>query len=244
MDSSQVKTIRVLNNGHVRLVKWTGDDLDIVRAARVSYDAVWRAGKDDKSDEKLIRYLTTHRHTSPFEHVVLTFDIQAPIFVLRQWHRHRTWSYSEVSARYSELDLGFFEPAIEAIGGQSTNNKQGRDTNDLQFNPVAVQSLIRDHNNVCYSRYRALLEQGVARELARLVLPVTAYSQMFATVDLHNFFHFVGLRSHSHAQAEIRAYSNAMLQLVSKYVAPVAAREFINANWLEGDEPVLEFIEG
>jgi thymidylate synthase (FAD) len=215
-----------------------GDDLSIARAARVSYNGVWRTGKDEASDAKLIRSLMRRGHTSPFEHVTLKFDVRAPIFVLRQWHRHRTWSYNEVSARYTELDMGFYEPAIADIGAQSLADKQGRDTALMAFSPVAVKSRIRDHNIKSLALYRDLLEQGVARELARIVLPVSAYSQMFATVNLHNLFAFIRLRSDKHAQYEIRVYSNAMLQLAT-VVAPIAVQEFILMNWPEGDGPEL-----
>jgi len=233
--------VKVLNAGFVRLVDWMGSDVDIVRAARVSYQAAWRAGKDEGSDAKLIRSLIKRGHTSPFEHVVLKFDVRAPIFVFRQWHRHRVWSYSEASARYSELDMGFYEPERENIGAQSMTEKQGRVTENwapenATMNATAVQSIIRDHNSVAQRTYRQLLEMGVARELARVVLPVSAYSQMFGTVSLHNLFNFIRLRSDSHAQYEIRVYSDAMLKL-AKHVAPIAVQEFINKNWPEGDNP-------
>lgn len=244
MDESQIETekepwpppeIRVLNAGSVRLVEAMGDDLSIVRAARVSYQAAWRAGADDGSDAKLIRSLMQRGHTSPFESVQLKFDVRAPIFVFRQWHRHRTWSYNEVSARYSELDLGFYEPAIAQIGAQSKTDKQGRTTEGVSFSPAVVASIIRDHNVKSFETYRHLLEQGVSRELARVVLPVSAYSQMFGSVNLHNLFNFCRLRSDSHAQYEIRVYSDAMLKLASS-VAPVAVQAFHEAG-LEGGPP-------
>lgn len=231
-----IPMVKVLNGGFVRLVEFMGDDLSIVRAARVSYQAAWRTGKDEESDAKLIRSLMQRGHTSPFEAVQLKFDVRAPIFVFRQWHRHRTWSYNEVSARYSELDMGFYEPEQSVIGRQSEKEKQGRDLTGIDFNPVAVQSRIRDANMKAHTLYRDLLEQGVSRELARVVLPVSAYSQMFASVNLHNLFRFVELRSDPHAQYEIRVYSNAMLKL-AKLAAPVAVQEFINRNWPEGDGP-------
>lgn len=229
-------TIPVLDTGFVRLVKWTGSDLDISRAARVSYNEAWRAGKDEKSDTKLISYLLKNGHTSPFEHVVFTFDVLAPIFVLRQWHRHRTWSYSELSGRYRELNLGFYVPNSQDLGGPNAANKQGKDLTNVQFNPVAVQSIMRDHMSVCRKTYEQLREMGVANELARIVLPVATYSQMFATVDLHNLFNFVRLRSHPHAQMEIQVYSNALLQL-AQHVVPVAVQAFVNMNWPEGNGP-------
>jgi thymidylate synthase (FAD) len=239
-----IPEVRVLNGGFVRLVEFMGDDLSIVRAARVSYQAAWRAGKDENSDAKLIRSLMQRGHTSPFEAVQLKFDVRAPIFVLRQWHRHRTWSYNEVSARYSELDMGFYEPEQSVIGGQHPSEKQGRINfghsqqvdGGGSFNPVAVQSRIRDHNMKGFTLYKDLLEQGVSRELARIVLSVSAYSQMFASVNLHNLFNFVRLRSDPHAQYEIRVYSDAMLKL-AKMAAPIAVQEFINSNWIEGEGP-------
>lgn len=235
-EDAVVPTIKVLNAGFVRLVEFMGDDLSIVRAARVSYQAAWRAGKDEGSDAKLIRSLMQRGHTSPFEAVQLKFDVRAPIFVLRQWHRHRTWSYNEVSARYSELDMGFYEPEQSVIGRQSEKEKQGRDLSDVGFNPVAVQSRIRDANLKAHALYRDLLEQGVSRELARIVLPLSAYSQMFASVNLHNLFRFAMLRSDPHAQYEIQQYSNAMVKL-AKLAAPIAVQEFLNSNWPEGDGP-------
>ncbi len=117
---------KVLDHGYVRLVDYMGSDHSVVRAARVSYDAEWRAGQDSGSDARLIKYLINHQHTSPFEHVAFTWEVKAPIFVLRQWHRHRTWSYSEVSARYTELPNEFYVPELEQITTQSSDNKQAR----------------------------------------------------------------------------------------------------------------------
>ncbi len=228
--------VNVLNGGFVRLVESMGGDLSIVRAARVSFQAAWRAGKDENSDAKLIRSLMQRGHTSPFEAVQLKFDVRAPIFVFRQWHRHRTWSYNEVSARYSELDLGFYEPAIDNIGRQTEKERQGRTTEGIQFNPVAIASRIRDSNIKAHALYKDLLEQGVSRELARVVLPVSAYSQMFASVNLHNLFRFFDSRSDPHAQYEIRVYSDAMLRL-AKTVAPIAVQEYVNRRWPEGNGP-------
>lgn len=217
------KLVNVLDKGFVRLVDSMGNDLSIVRAARVSYDADWRVG-DEKSDEKLIAYLMKNHHTSPFEAVTLTFEVKAPIFVFRQWHRHRTWSYNEVSARYTELDEGYYVPALEQITTQSDSNKQMRTT---EQHPRAqyIQNVIEAHCYDSFETYKHLIKEGCPRELARSVLPVAAYSRMFATVDLHNLFHFLKLRLHSHAQYEIRVYAEAMLQL-AKLVAPVACREF------------------
>lgn len=213
----------VLDHGYVRLVDHMGGDLSIVRAARVSYDAAWRAGEDQGSDERLIRYLWAHRHTTPFEAVTLTFEVHAPIFVFRQWHRHRTWSFNELSARYRELPTEFYVPKPEQIGSQSTNNKQGRvlDGSDRDETLRFYRSTCED----AFRTYRALLADGWPRELARSVLPVSTYSTMFATVNLLNLFKFCTLRSDAHAQHEIRVYSDAMLELIEPIV-PVALRAY------------------
>lgn len=215
--------IKVLDHGLVRLVDHMGSDLSIVRAARVSYDADWRTGDDAGKDEKLIRYLMRNRHTSPFEAVVFTFEVKAPIFVLRQWHRHRTWSYNEVSARYSELPDEFYVPDVADITTQSASNKQMR-TETQHPQAAEMQDLMRKAMTDAFDTYKELLTQGCPRELARSVLPGSTYSRMFATVDLHNLFHFLRLRLHEHAQKEIRVYAEAMLKLVEPIVpAAVAA---------------------
>ena len=217
--------IDVLNGGFVRLVDSMGSDLSIVRSARVSYDADWREG-DEKKDEKLIAYLMKNKHTSPFESVRFTFEVKAPIFVFRQWHRHRTWAYNEISARYTELDEGWYVPDVAQITTQHTSNKQMR-TNEQHPEAADIAWLIDMQNNASFAAYKTLIEKGCPRELARSVLPVGAYSRMFATVDLHNLFHFLRLRLHEHSQYEIRVYAQAMLQLIEPIV-PVAVREFKN----------------
>lgn len=221
--------IYVLDRGWVRLIDHMGNDLSIVRAARVSYDAAWRTGEHEGSDTRLIDYLMRNHHTSPFETVQFTFEVMAPIFVLRQWHRHRTWKFNELSARYKELPQVFYVPKPEMIGVQSKDNKQARDIQQLTDEGLqyAQQSadIIWAACMESFKRYRELLQRGVPRELARGVLPVNTYSHMFATVDLHNLFHFLRLRFHSHAQTEIRAYADAILQLIEGIV-PVAVKAF------------------
>lgn len=213
--------IDVLDHGFVRLVESMGSDLSVVRAARVSYDADWRAGEDEGSDARLIRRLWKDRHTSPFEAVEFQFEVKAPIFVFRQWHRHRTWSFNELSARYRELPEEFYIPDPAHIGVQSTNNKQGRtlEGNDLDDRAAQVEEL-RAACEHSFAAYRHLLRAGWPRELARSVLPVNTYSHMFAKVDLRNLLGFLDLRDHSHAQYEIRVYAEAMRDL-AKQVAPV-----------------------
>jgi thymidylate synthase (FAD) len=215
---------KVLDHGHVRLVESMGSDLSIVRNARVSYDAEWRAGDDDGKDAKLLNYLLKNKHTSPFESCVFTFDVKAPIFIFRQWHRHRTWSFNEISARYAELPEEFYVPELEQITTQSATNKQMR--TDMQH-PQAQEhaDAIFKANSASFAIYKSMIADGVPRELARSVLPVGTYSHMFATVDLHNLFHFLKLRLHSHAQYEIRVYAEAMLELIEP-VVPISTAAF------------------
>jgi len=212
--------ISVLDHGFVRLVDSMGSDLSVVRAARGSYDAAWRAGEDEGGDTRLIKYLWRNHHTSPFEAVTFTFEIHAPIFVFRQWHRHRTWSYNELSARYRPLPECFYVPEPANIGTQSTANKQGRDIGA----PIpAREEEVRMLQDICaqaFDVYRSLLAAGWPRELARSVLPVNTYSHMFATVNLLNLMKFLTLRCDSHAQYEIRVYADAMRDL-ARTITPV-----------------------
>lgn len=212
--------INVLNHGFTRLVEYMGSDLSIARSARVSYDAEWRAGEDEGKDAKLIDYLVRNHHTSPLECVSFTFEVKAPIFVVRQWHRHRTWKYNEVSARYSELPAEFYIPEVSQITTQSSSNKQMR-TDDIHPEAELFQGMISAQCESAFHTYQAMLKQGVPRELARGVLPMNTYTHMFCTVDLHNLAHFLRLRLHSHSQYEIRVYAEAILELIEPIV-PVA----------------------
>lgn len=243
MTSPQVELL--LNHGHVRLVDKMGDDLSIVRAARVSYDAAWRAGMDDEKDRALMRRLWSGKpsvykgklpelpkHSTPFEAVTMTFEVMAPIFVFRQWHRHRTQSYNELSARYRELPESFYIPTPEAVGVQSTDNKQGRDTNVDEAVRILREGEIRrqeSHMRSGFTLYRELLASGWPKELARGHLPFNTFSHMFATMNLLNFFKFATLRVDPHAQYEIRVYAAAMLTMVQKF-APEATALFAEAN--------------
>lgn len=216
MEARLSDRIDVLDYGFVRLVEFMGNDLSVVRAARVSYDAAWRAGENEGSDARLINYLWMHKHTTPFESVEFQFEVKAPIFVFRQWRRHRTWSYNELSARYRELPEEFYVPEPALIGKQSASSKQARDIG-AETDGVS-SSMIRLACEAGFGIYRDLLARGVPRELARSVLPVATYSHMFAKVDLKNLFHFLTLRSDAHAQYEIRVYAEAMLQLIEPIV--------------------------
>lgn len=209
--------IDVLDFGLVRLVDHMGSDLSVVRSARVSYDAEWRSGDDAGKDAKLINYLIKNHHTSPLESVTFTFEVKAPIFVLRQWMRHRTWSFNEISARYAVLPEELYVPELSQITTQSDSNKQMR--TDLQH-PFAqkIQDKLSEQNYKSFEMYKELIDEGCPRELARTVLPVGVYSHMFASVDLHNLTHFIKLRSHNHSQYEIRVYADAMLKLIEPIV--------------------------
>jgi thymidylate synthase (FAD) len=223
----------VLDHGFVRLVDSMGSDLSIVRAARVSYDAAWRAGEDDSGDARLIRYLWKNQHTTPFEAAVFQFEVKAPIFVLRQWHRHRTWSYSELSARYRPLPEEFYVPDVATIGTQSATSKQAREIGAVDDGERASRARdVGDYRYACslaFEQYRRLLDRGWPRELARAVLPVATYSHMFAKVDLKNLLHFLSLRLHPHAQHEIRVYAEAIVALI-KPIVPVSV-----GAWREGE---------
>lgn len=216
--------VKVLDHGFVRLVDHMGSDLSVVRAARVSYNAAWRAGENEGSDAKLINYLWRNKHTTPFEAATFTFEVKAPIFVFRQWHRHRTWSFNELSARYQELPEEFYVPRRDTLGVQSKNNKQGRDLSEVS--PVWADSQIAHIREACslaFDAYRDLLAMDVPRELARSVLPVATYSHMFATVDLLNLLKFMTLRCDAHAQYEIRVYADAMRELI-RPIVPVCVQ--------------------
>ena len=216
--------VKVLDHGIVRTVDSMGSDLSISRNARVSYDAEWRAGEDEGSDAKLINYLYKNGHNTPFEAVAATFEIKAPIFVLRQWHRHRTQSYNELSARYKELPEEFYVPELDQITLQSTDNKQMR-TDEQNPRADIIQRAIRNQNKESFEIYHMLLEGGCPREIARSVLPVGTYSHMFATANLNNWFKFLAERLHPHAQYEIRVYAEAILNELEA-IAPIAVAAF------------------
>jgi thymidylate synthase (FAD) len=215
--------LEVLDHGFVRLVDYLGGDDRIVQAARVSYGA---GTKSVREDAALIDYLLRHAHTSPFEQVVLTFHLKMPIFVARQWMRHRTARANEISGRYSVLPNEFYLPDPDQIRPQSRRNKQGRDDASV---PAELQEtvlrLLRAGQEGRYAEYEQLLEEGLARELARIHLPLSLYTEMYWQIDLHNLMHFLRLRMDAHAQYEIRAYGEA-LALCAKAVAPRAYESF------------------
>ena len=215
--------IKVLDKGFVRLVDYMGGDQRIVQSARVSYGS---GTKSYRQDRGLIHYLMKHWHTSPFEQVQLTFHTKMPIFVARQWVRHRTARLNEISGRYSVMKDEFYVPDPENIRPQSTDNKQGR--SDERFSPDQEQEIIglfADEQKSIYSNYEKLLELNVARELARNNLPLSLYTEWYWQIDLHNLFHFLRLRMDPHAQYEIRVYAEAMAEC-ARAVAPIAYEAF------------------
>ena len=217
--------IRVLDHGFVRLVDYMGNDAAIVQAARVSYGAGTKKVSEDKA---LIRYLLRNRHTSPFEMCEVKLHVKAPIFVARQWLRHRVSSTNELSARYSVLPEEMYLPDDTQISFQSADNKQGRSAADIA---PALKARVRDlllrGQREAYAGYQELLDAEIARELARITLPVSVYTEWYWKINLHNLFHFLELRVDPHAQFEIRLYGEAICLIVQR-LAPVAYEAFVD----------------
>jgi thymidylate synthase (FAD) len=219
------KEFRVLDKGFVRLVDYLGGDARIVQSARVSYG---EGTKTVREDGALIDYLLRNSHTSPFEQVVLTFHLKMPIFVARQLVRHRTARMNEISGRYSVLQNECYVPALQDIATQSSDNKQGRDAEPLLPNEAEkVRATIRRGQEDTFAAYNELIESGLARELARINLPLAVYTEMYWQIDLHNLLHFLKLRLDAHAQKEIREYAEILLEIARK-VAPLAVSSFEN----------------
>lgn len=215
--------IPCLDHGFVRLVDYMGGDERIVQAARVSYGS---GTKSYRQDRALIHYLIRNWHTSPIEQVQLTFHCKMPIFVARQWVRHRTARLNEISGRYSVMKDEFYVPAPEQIRPQSTDNKQGR--SEERMTPEAeaeVRELFESDQKRVYGNYEKLLEMNVAREIARNNLPLSLYTEWYWQIDLHNLFHFLRLRMDAHAQYEIRVYAEALAKC-AQAVAPMAYEAF------------------
>lgn len=219
------KTFPVLDKGFIRLVDYLGSDQRIVQSARVSYGEGTKTVRQDKG---LINYLLRNDHTSPFEQVVFTFHVKAPIFVARQWVRHRTARMNEISGRYSVMKDECYVPAADKIALQSDDNKQGRKAEPVDAETAAkVQAMLEKNSEETFRTYNELLEMGIAREIARINLPLSMYTEFYWEIDLHNLFHFLALRLDGHAQYEIRAYAEVMFEIV-KAVCPLAAEAFEN----------------
>ncbi len=217
------KEFKCLNAGFVRLVDYMGGDESIVQAARVSYG---KGTKTVNEDRGLIRYLMRHLHTTPFEMVELKFHVKLPIFVARQWIRHRTANVNEYSGRYSVMKDEFYVPEQGAIHFQNLRNKQGRREDEVPAElRTRVLDLLMGSQGKLYKEYEEMLDSDIARELARINLPLSLYTEWYWKIDLHNLFHFLRLRIDPHAQYEIRVYGEAMAE-VTKKVAPMAWEAF------------------
>lgn len=223
--------VPVLDHGFIRVIDYMGDDAAIVQAARVSYG---KGTKKVQEDKGLIEYLMRHRHTTPFEMCEIKYHVKLPIFVARQWIRHRTANVNEYSARYSILDKEFYIPAPEHLAAQSSTNRQGRGEVLSGREASEVLHLLRQDAENCYSSYSRMLNedeagnpiesnrQGLARELARMNLTLNTYTQWYWKTDLHNLMHFLSLRADAHAQYEIRVYAEAMLDTLRRWVPATA----------------------
>jgi len=229
------KPFPILDKGFVRVIDYMGDDSAIVQAARVSYG---RGTKKSLQDQGLINYLMRHKHTTPFEMCDIKFHVKLPIFIARQWIRHRTASVNEYSARYSILANEFYVPEKQNLSPQSKTNKQGREVGTVP-DEVAdkVLSILKDDASRCYGHYIEMMNEdesgniiddnmvGLARELARMNLTLNYYTEWYWKINLHNLFHFLALRADPHAQYEIRAYASVMLDMVKAWV-PFAYNAF------------------
>jgi len=223
----------VLDHGFVRVIDYMGNDTSVVQAARVSYG---RGNKHLSEDVALIRYMMRHHHTSVFEQCEIKFHIKLPIFVARQFIRHRTANVNEYSARYSILDKEFYLPSPDQLAVQSASNRQGRSEVISADEAEIVLNLLREDADTCYAHYTDLLNDpsspghdpdrpGLARELARMNLTLNTYTQWYWKCDLHNLFHFLGLRLDTHAQYEIRVYAEQMFKIVESWV-PISTQAF------------------
>jgi thymidylate synthase (FAD) len=236
MEELLYEPLPVLDHGFVRVVDYMGDDAAVVQAARVSYGRGTRRSRDDQG---LINYLMRNWHTSPFEMCEIKLHVKLPIFVARQWIRHRTASVNEYSARYSILDREFYVPAPEQLAAQSTVNRQGRGDLLEGAEAARVLEVLREDSERAYAHYEELLNetgegervdesrQGLARELARMDLSLNFYTQWYWKTDLHNLMHFLRLRADAHAQYEIRVYADVLLDVLDQWV-PMTAQAFRN----------------
>lgn len=209
----------VLDHGFIRVIDYMGDDAAICQAARVSYG---KGTKSVQNDAGLIRYLMRHWHSTPFEMCEIKLHVKLPVFVARQWIRHRTANVNEYSARYSILDREFYIPQPDQLAAQSVINNQGRGAALEGKEAERVLEILKADSNRAYDNYEAMIsdegQSGLARELARMNLPANIYTQWYWKVDLHNLFHFLRLRADAHAQYEIRVYADAICKVVADWV--------------------------
>jgi thymidylate synthase (FAD) len=226
MEEILYRPIPVLDHGFIRVIDYMGTDASIVQAARVSYGAGTRKIQEDRG---LINYLMRHNHTTPFEMCEIKLHIKMPIFVARQWMRHRTASLNEYSARYSVLSGEFYIPEVSQLAKQSEANKQGKSSQAFDANHAdEILKILKQSSQDAYEKYsRMLNDLSLTRELARTVLPLSIYTEMYWKIDLHNLMHFLKLRADPHAQYEIRCYADAILNILKKWL-PCTYEAFIN----------------
>jgi len=234
LEAMLYQPVPVLDQGFIRVIDYMGDDAAVVQAARVSYGRGTRKVSEDRG---LLRYLMRHRHTTPFEMCEIKFHIKLPIFVARQWIRHRTASVNEYSARYSILNREFYIPMPDQLSAQSKDNRQGRGGTLRGEEAVHVLAVLREDAARNYANYQEMLNegdegniidpkrQGLARELARMNLTLNIYTEWYWKCDLHNLLHFLSLRADPHAQYEIRVYADAMMEALRAWV-PLTAEAF------------------
>ena len=228
MEQHLYNAYQVLDHGFIRVIDYMGDDNAIVQAARVSYGQGTKKSRDDAG---LIRYLMRHWHSTPFEMCEIKLHVKLPVFVARQWIRHRTANVNEYSARYSILDREFYIPNEEHLASQSKSNNQGRGNTLKGQEATRVLEMLKSDSTRVYDNYEKMLSQenqeGLARELARMNLPMNIYTQWYWKTDLHNLFHFLRLRADYHAQYEIRVYADEIKKIVSDWV-PQAYDAFVD----------------
>lgn len=232
MENILGKPFKVLDHGFIRVVDYMGDDSAIVQAARVSYG---KGTKQVNQDKGLINYLLRHRHTTPFEMCEIKLHVKLPMFVARQWIRHRTANVNEYSARYSVLDHEYYLPSADNLAAQSTKNMQGREEVIPEPHNTQIRNTIKEDSERCYANYIHFLNEseqedrpGLARELARMNLPINFYTQWYWKTNLHNLMHFIALRADKHAQYEIRVYAQIMRDEILKRWLPLTFDAFTN----------------
>jgi thymidylate synthase (FAD) len=243
---------KVLDKGFIRIVDYMGNDSSIVQAARVSYG---KGTKKKSLDEGLIRYLLRHKHTTPFEMCEIKLHIKLPIFIARQWIRHRTANVNEYSARYSILEDEFYIPKIANLAEQSSSNKQGRGKKINEDLAAKIIKILKDDSTRCYNNYLWMLNENntqgydetrdsLSRELARINLTLNTYTEWYWKIDLHNFMHFLSLRADHHSQFEIRAYADVLIKILKKWV-PITYKAFCSymLNSAELSQEALQVIK-
>ena len=243
---------KVLDKGFIRIVDYMGNDSSIVQAARVSYG---KGTKKKSLDEGLIRYLLRHKHTTPFEMCEIKLHVKLPIFIARQWIRHRTANVNEYSARYSILEDEFYIPKIANLAEQSSSNKQGRGKKINEDLAAKIIKILKDDSTRCYNNYLWMLNENntqgydetrdsLSRELARINLTLNTYTEWYWKIDLHNFMHFLSLRADHHSQFEIRAYADVLIKILKKWV-PITYKAFCSyiLNSTELSQEALQVIK-